>query len=1015
MKYSQTDLSNIKKKADIRNYIPDLKGSGAKRYCKCPECGKSGKDKGLIVTHTSSKDLAKCFYCGFSISGAIAAVMYYNNLDFNDALKIVAKDVGVNLEEDFEREKRLLNESKRISYENSFCRKQLESSGLSEKDVMSKVENDKGEIIHVSPFIKGILESDGKINTNGDEMLIQYFDLWGKPVKYASRGAAGGIRPYIRTRWNNPDLHIYKGKPIKYQSPKNAPVKFYIPEKIREMFHSRTPIDTLIIQEGEKKAEKACKHGIPSIGIQGIYNIGNAEEGLISDLQYLVDRCKIKNIALLMDSDWNHLSEHIENGDSVNSRPSQFAGAVIKFKKYVQSLYTIGLHFDVWWGHIKENESGDKGIDDLLVNTLGKSESRLSEDINTVMLSHNGIGEFVNLYKITSYTDYKILDFWKLNNCQEFCEAYKDRINQLTSFRFNRVFYKNIDGNIVQGSLMSGDKDFWEVNEDEKGKKKVIFSFKGALDFLDYNGFVAIKTKDMADGLSGLYKIENNIIERVYIDDIRNFIYQYVLQTTKNKLVIETFIEKTASWINIDRMAFLRKVSDERYSSDFDYQLFFWKNGIQTKVSSDSIEISNISRSIWKSENIGHNFERIKIFDSFRYDKVSGKFTYRLTPNGKRCEFLQYLLNTSTPYGCDRETADETTRAYISSQLVNKLTSLGFLLHDYKCRTELKAVVAMDGAESEIGQSNGRTGKSLFGVAISYLKNQCTIDGRKLKNDDEFVYNSVSYETRNIFYDDIRVNFDFGQLYPAVTGPLNVNPKGKSRFEIPVSESPKIFLSTNHALKDYDDSAEARINFIEFSNWYSSKRTPIMDFGHGFFEEGWDREQWQLFYNCAIECVQIYLRSKAEEWYMKGCGMIPPPMESIKRRILHQEIGEAFLQWAQAYFDADGFNVNRRIPRKELFDTFQRDYPGNGKVVTAANFRKKLEKFCEYSGFHFNPFKPSRYTGASIDVEDKCFIGGPDKSNSVEYFTVADNDYAHGKKKGNDDFFINKDDEERAF
>ena len=51
MKYSQSDIDNVRKAANIHDFIPDLKGSGASRYTVCPKCGKTGKNKGLIVTH----------------------------------------------------------------------------------------------------------------------------------------------------------------------------------------------------------------------------------------------------------------------------------------------------------------------------------------------------------------------------------------------------------------------------------------------------------------------------------------------------------------------------------------------------------------------------------------------------------------------------------------------------------------------------------------------------------------------------------------------------------------------------------------------------------------------------------------------------------------------------------------------------------------------------------------------------------------------------------------------------
>ena len=50
---------------------------------------------------------------------------------------------------------------------------------------------------------------------------------------------------------------------MKYRTPYGAPAFIYYPQKIRELYQKQVPIKRLFIQEGEKKAEKATKHGIP--------------------------------------------------------------------------------------------------------------------------------------------------------------------------------------------------------------------------------------------------------------------------------------------------------------------------------------------------------------------------------------------------------------------------------------------------------------------------------------------------------------------------------------------------------------------------------------------------------------------------------------------------------------------------------------------------------------------------------------------------------------------------------
>ena len=198
MSYSSFDIKKVKDAADIRNHIPGIEKIGRTYHAKCPNCGKSGKG-GLEVTHKHSMDLAKCWACGHTIKGSIDAVMYYENLSFPDAVKKVAGYYGIPIETEEEVKARNLRRFKDKA-KGSFCEEQLKASGLTVDDIMAKVIDEKtGDAKLVPVFRKGSLNLKGEPEFDNDEMLIYYFDLYGKQVKYASRGAAGALRPYIRT------------------------------------------------------------------------------------------------------------------------------------------------------------------------------------------------------------------------------------------------------------------------------------------------------------------------------------------------------------------------------------------------------------------------------------------------------------------------------------------------------------------------------------------------------------------------------------------------------------------------------------------------------------------------------------------------------------------------------------------------------------------------------------------------------------------------------------------------
>ena len=137
-KYNKFDIDRVKSAADIRDFIPGLSGRGATQYCECPECHKSGRNKGLCVTHKTNMDIAKCFSCGFTINGAIDAVQYYDKVEFIDVLQIVASRYNILLETEMEKRQRAIDRS-REKVKQSFCLSQLEASQERQISVLKKL------------------------------------------------------------------------------------------------------------------------------------------------------------------------------------------------------------------------------------------------------------------------------------------------------------------------------------------------------------------------------------------------------------------------------------------------------------------------------------------------------------------------------------------------------------------------------------------------------------------------------------------------------------------------------------------------------------------------------------------------------------------------------------------------------------------------------------------------------------------------------------------------------------
>jgi len=132
--------------------------------------------------------------------------------------------------------------------------------------------------------------------------------------------------------------------------------------------------------------------------------------------------------------------------------------------------------------------------------------------------------------------------------------------------------------------------------------------------------------------------------------------------------------------------------------------------------------------------------------------KVTDEVVY-MTADGEKCEILKFLCCTSN-FWWQKTDLTPLEQQEFSQHLVNKITALGYLICDYKFLTELKAVIAMDGELSDVGQSNGRTGKSLIGDILLHIKgrdSRARVDGRNTKNDDDFVFSDVTLMSRVVF------------------------------------------------------------------------------------------------------------------------------------------------------------------------------------------------------------------------------------------------------------------------
>ncbi len=992
------EINSLAKIDEVIGEFQSINTHGRSHYTDCPKCKKTGKGKGLSITPV--KNISKCFSCGEGYN-CTTYLQKAQNKNYPDALKWLAEYYNVQLDE----YKRI---PKKKNVKSTYMYKQLRESGLTRDDVKAIIPKDEKTSIEKPVFESATRNQYGQI-VDGDDMIIHYYDLEGNPVTYQRKNSQKN-HSLFRIRWQFPDQHLDKNdNPIKYQSPGGSGSHLYIPQVIRSIYQENRTIETLFIQEGEKKAEKACKHGIPSVGIMGIQNlVYNAK--MPEEFNQLIIRCNIKEVVFILDNDWDQLSNKLEDGKSVDLRPRNFFSAVKKYKEFFRTFQNQSIYLEIYFGYINSNEANDKGIDDLLTNTLKGQEHSLKDDIKTAKVAAECKGEFVSLHKITTMPDGQLYKIWSLDSAKSFAEKYKDQLNDLREFKIGKHKWRFSEtGEFESAQPLQNDEIFWDKEErtNSRGEKTISYHFDNhnAYNFLRNRGFFRMKiTADQSARIEDrrnfcFVHIENKVVKTVdsyYIKDYCMELAKEILPKEEFKKIINMLYRGGKMYFGPDSLSNISYIDPAFENSNKDFQLLFFKDKYWHITANNISEksLSKIDNHVWHSKVNNLDVSITKpLIEMYRvteqdakkdpvFKNYVGQFECNITELGHKCHYLKFIFNTGNFFWNNDEELSLEEELEISLHMANKMSAIGYLLHQYFDASIPKAVIGMDGKNSEIGSSHGGSGKSLFGDAIGQVIPQVGIAGKNKKlTEDPFIFEEVQESTDNVFIDDTRTNIDFEHFFPAITGKFTVNKKGVGKFTIPKIQTPKFYFSTNHAINGEGSSFTRRQFFISFSDFYNDAHTPIDDFNGIRLFDDWDKVQYNLFYNFCAACIQLYLKY----------GLVEGPKERLEQRRLRQTIGDNFIDWADSYFAYDEATqefapgrIADKHERKDLYDLCLTYTKVPTKFLTANIFKRKFKSYCKYRNAFFNPHKKHK---------DKITPGADDKSGGIEYFTISEKKY----------------------
>ena len=364
---------------------------------------------------------------------------------------------------------------------------------------------------------------------------------------------------------------------------------------------------------------------------------------------------------------------------------------------------------------------------------------------------------------------------------------------------------------------MNNLEPFWRISQDGKPSLSIL----GFRRFLEGSGF--FKNRPNENSTFNLIKKEGIFLEIKDETDIKDYVLDYVLDSEDNESVYNLMAGKTTTF----KRYFLSQIVSKEIKvlkDTKDIAYLFYNNGI-LEINKEGQQLKNYSDyglSIWKKQVINRDY-----IDADHHTSEFRKFIWKIS--------------------------GESVDRYNTFQSI-----IGYLIHSYKSKVNNKAIILNDEIISD--EPNGRSGKGLLCEAINQLKNVNSLDGKKFSFQDQFPYQSVKTDCQVLVFDDVKPHFQFINLFSIITEGMEITYKGQNTIKLPIEDSPKIVITTNHIIKGNGGSHDARKFEVELSSFFNANHTPIDFFGHRLFDD-WDSLEWARFDCYMIECVKKYLNN----------------------------------------------------------------------------------------------------------------------------------------------------------
>lgn len=552
---------------------------------------------------------------------------------------------------------------------------------------------------------------------------------------------------------------------------------------------------------------------------------------------------------------------------------------------------------------------------------------------------------------------------------------------------------------------------FWKLRTNMKtGEVKRSIDTACLHHFLRLNGFYALHDENNQKEVMYV-KVDGYNVRSVTPKDIREFVRKWVMTEVRDLDVLNLVLDTPK--LGGTLLESIDEVALDFTSYTPDTQMFFFPNVCVNATPSELKVIKKqdfkFQNFVWEENIIVHDFSLLDPFFTIHKEKdEAGQYHFSIEIHKVGSNIMGYMINSSRIYWRkEMETRFETNEereAYRAAHkfdiagegltdeeiqeqqqnLINKIFTMGYMLHHYKSPSRAWAPMAMDNKIGEDNECNGRSGKSFFFTILSMLMKTVKLSGRNPKlMDNPHVFDQITPYTEMLLLDDCDRYLNTGLFYDNITSDMTVNPKNNKSFTIPFEQSPKIAFTTNYVPADFDPSSEARLLYMVFSDYYHQRtedndylesRSIRDDFGKDLFTKTYSPQEWNADLNCILQCVRFYLSVSGEPIKLL------PPMGNIIHRKYKADMGANFEDWANGYFSEESGRLDTFLVRDKAFTDYK--IQSGSSKLTMQGFTKKLRSFVELCPWieELNPKDYQNNSGRIIRREENA----PPGANPVE-------------------------------